>query len=127
MPSQTEKPALTPEKKWFNIKAGIVIVFFTLAPVGCTMANLNHGGASDWEPTTREARGICEDWVRDKLKAPATAHFQDGAESGAAGRYTIAGTVDAENSFGADVRTSWSCTINYSDSDEKWHGSATLL
>lgn len=64
--------------------------------------------------------------MRDKLKAPATADFTDGSDSGGPNSYTITGTVDAENSFGAMLRTGWSCDIEYRDADQMWHGSATL-
>lgn len=65
----------------------------------------------------------CADKVKQHLKAPATAkfpgilermdHVQDeGAREG--WRYfSIASYVDAENSFGAKIRTYWSCKIKF--------------
>lgn len=101
-----------------------VLVLVVGLPVACTA--LSMGGGSSWEPTGAEARSICEGWVRDQLKAPSTARFQDGTTSGGPTAYTVTGTVDAQNGFGGTVRTGWSCTVEYRDSDEQWHGRATL-
>lgn len=99
-----------------------VVALVIVTAVACSIG----GGEDSWEPTATEARLVCEDWVRDQLKAPATADFTDGAESGGPSSYTISGEVDAENSFGATLRTSWTCSIEYRDSDEQWHGRAVL-
>lgn len=77
--------------------------------VACTTA-----GGSD-PSFDREAEGVgainaCEDWVRDQLKAPATAEFGDSTATGS-GPWTVTGTVDAENSFGAMLRQTWSCEV----------------
>jgi hypothetical protein len=94
-------------------------------PVACTIA-YSGAGSSDWAPSAIEARNICEDWVREQLKSPSSADFNDGSVTGAgAGPYTITGTVDAQNSFGAMLRSDWTCTIEYR-ADEKWHGSADV-
>lgn len=53
----------------------------------------------------------CKVLVKDRLKAPATAQFSASYEQVQAtgGTYRWAGTVDAENSFGANVRTAFVC------------------
>jgi hypothetical protein len=87
------------------------------------------GGSEDeWEPTSAEARVVCEDWVRAKLKSPASADFGSVNASGAGnGPYTVTGTVDAENSFGASLRTAWTCDVRWDASTERWRGSAVLI
>src|SRR5437868_6407417 len=68
--------------------------------------------------TKRGAWDVCSEFVKDRLKAPATSDF---AEYGAQGTgatksgraYTVLGYVDAENSFGANVRTNYVCTVKY--------------
>ncbi|GAA1726878.1 hypothetical protein GCM10009809_23240 [Isoptericola hypogeus] len=77
-------------------------------------------------PTMTEARLICEGRVEDQLEAPATAEFTDGTASGTPSGYTITGSVDAENSFGALVRSEWTCSIRYDESSEEWRGGASL-
>jgi len=63
------------------------------------------------------ARRACQDFVRDRLKAPASADFSgpfstDITRSG--DRYTVDGTVDAENSFGAKLRYQYHCEVSLS-------------
>ncbi|HCL4447342.1 TPA: hypothetical protein N2D16_002948 [Clostridium botulinum] len=53
--------------------------------------------------------------VEGKLKAPSTAKFQEFDESLVqdlgGNKYEVSGYVDAENSFGANIRWNWHCTV----------------
>jgi hypothetical protein len=71
------------------------------------------------------AKSACEGWVKDQLKAPSTADFSDEEVSGA-GPWTVTGSVDAENSFGAKLRSQWTCDVRL-DSDDYYRGTARLL
>ena len=51
----------------------------------------------------------CERAVAQNLKAPATAQYQSTASG--VGPWTVTGTVDAENSFGALVRSQYECSV----------------
>ena len=57
----------------------------------------------------------CRDTARDQLKAPASAEFARYDASAVryrgAGRYEVNSYVDAQNSFGAQVRTAYACTL----------------
>ncbi|MCL1870998.1 MAG: hypothetical protein FWF90_11375 [Promicromonosporaceae bacterium] len=121
-------PESTPKSNGKRLGLGCLVVAIVVigVPAACTAVLSMGGSGSDWTPTVTEARTVCEGWVKDQLKAPATAHFVDGSSTGSAGTYSISGSVDAENSFGALIRTDWTCTIDYSATDKKWHGSADL-
>jgi hypothetical protein len=73
-----------------------------------------------------QATEECEDSVKDRLKAPATAQFSEvettpsGAES-----YDVAGAVDSENSFGALIRSHFTCKATLLDNGE-WESSAAV-
>jgi len=77
-------------------------------------------GAGDaWAKGSKHgAWDVCSEFVKDRLKAPASADF---AEYGAADTavtktgktYTVLGFVDAENSFGANIRTTYTCKVRY--------------
>jgi hypothetical protein len=59
---------------------------------------------------------LCRQFVRERLKAPSTADFQPCYESvvrqgAAANIWTVASWVDAENSFGAKIRTTYVCQL----------------
>jgi hypothetical protein len=55
------------------------------------------------------ATSQCEGAIKERLKAPSTAEFNSTATGG--GPWTVVGTVDAENSFGAKLRSSYQCTV----------------
>ena len=85
-----------------------VLALFGLAALGRSSA--------DDPPTASERRTDfvvnCERAVRDSLKAPASAQisnaFEDGLLTTASG-FAWNGTVDAQNSFGANLRTAFRC------------------
>jgi len=52
----------------------------------------------------------CEDQVKERLKAPSTAKF-DNEEASGSGTWTVTGTVDSQNSFGAMLRADFRCTV----------------
>lgn len=69
-----------------------------------------------------EARVMCEDFVKDRLRSPSTADFQrPDIRSVGEAQFEVSGTVDAQNAFGATVRQSYVCKVEGAD------GVATLL
>lgn len=84
------------------------------------------GGSGDGDSAgdSYGAEEACKSWVKDKLKAPATADFANINNSGD-GPWSISGDVDAENGFGAKIRTSWFCDARLVG--DTYRGSATLL
>jgi len=56
-----------------------------------------------------EAIAQCEARVRERLRAPSTATFNLSATG--SGTWTVIGTVDAENGFGAMIRSNVQCTV----------------
>lgn len=57
------------------------------------------------------AQIACENAVESQLKAPSTAKFGNLNTNGSGGYYTVDGHVDAENSFGAQLRTTFVCDV----------------
>lgn len=103
--------------------AGCLSIVAVLFVVGL-LISMCGGGSSDDSGDAWGAKDACHGWVEDQLKAPSTADFHDDDVSGD-GPWTITGSVDAENSFGAKIRTSWTCDIRL-DGDT-YRGNATLL
>lgn len=71
-------------------------------------------GESDPEPPplSEQAQNICYDEVLNQLKAPSTAELVSIASSPTEGdTWTVTGSVDAENSFGAMLRNEFSCDL----------------
>lgn len=79
-------------------------------------------------PTQRHAKKTCEQAVRDQLVSPATATFSDltmnhGPDSGGihGTEYTLTGSVDSQNSFGAMLRSTFTCSVTKGDGSAGWY------
>lgn len=100
---------------------GMVALVIVLA-VSCSVMGGSNGDSS---PSSYEAERQCQEWVRDQLRAPSTADFSQTTSTGGPSSWSVSGVVDAENGFGAMLRTSWTCDIRL-DGDT-WRGNAILL
>lgn len=79
-------------------------------------------GGGSGGPDDIEAYVMCQQFVEDRLKAPATAGFPLSSEAtitGGPSTWTVRSHVDAENSFGAQVRTQFTCRVSYQGND-RW-------
>jgi hypothetical protein len=75
------------------------------------------GGDDEYHADNRyEAIAQCEAAIMDRLKAPSTASFDSTASGG--GTWTVTGTVDAENSFGATIRSSYQCSVIINEAND---------
>lgn len=84
---------------------------------------LRHGPAA---PTgQQQAITACEDAVKSQLKAPATAKFSGETTSPSGSGFHVEGSVDAENGFGALIRTPWECNAGPT-ANGSWLGNATI-
>lgn len=85
--------------------------------VGCA------AGAEDTaEDREHAAFDVCTQFVERRLKAPDTAkfrnYFQDDGEvivTGGPTTFVVISSVDSENSFGASLRTEFTCTVQTED------------
>lgn len=68
------------------------------------------------------AKVVCEQFIEDRLKSPSSADFQNSGEyivTGSGATYTVQGYVEADNSFGASLRSNWTCTV-HEEGDDRW-------
>jgi outer membrane lipoprotein-sorting protein len=79
----------------------------------------DRGIAADEAKTSEAMDGAydtCIQAITEQLKAPATAQFSDRSDEServvSKDHYAFTGTVDAENGFGALLRSDWSCQIS---------------
>lgn len=100
-------------------------VVFLLIIGGCVA--IMSGDGKRGEADEGDAIYACKDFTKDKLKSPSSAKFSDETASGSGSSWTSSGTVDSQNSFGAMVRSGYTCTLTYTESTETWRGTATLL
>lgn len=88
--------------------------------------NLN-APSSTPEPkdSPRDAYLVCWQFVRDRLKAPATAKFPASSDPAVVARkldngaYRVTAYVDSQNGFGALVRTPFVCNLTWQGAS--WH------
>jgi len=90
----------------------LVIVVFA---IGATIISSlgEDSGAEAEGPTDAGAIDVCREAVKAKLKAPGTAEFLEEVATTDGDNYKVSGQVDAENSFGAMLRLSWSCDATW--------------
>lgn len=79
-------------------------------------------GGSD-EPSDEanafDAERVCKDeFIPKRLKAPASAEYNLDVTGGPT-TYTVSGTVDSQNSFGAMIRNDVTCIVEVAD-EERW-------
>jgi hypothetical protein len=115
---EDEEPGPAAAKKkaptWF------VVLFVVVVLAICGAIKLN--GSSGSKPDDLGAQTVCETFVKDQLKAPATADFSGARVSSDGTTWTVRGAVDAENSFGAKLRYAYVCTVSPADpAGNNWH------
>ena len=74
-------------------------------------------------PDKLTAYVMAEGWVEDRLKAPSTAKFPNNYDEHTTkiseNKFRINSYLDAENSFGAMIRTRFTAVVEYVG-DDKW-------
>ena len=112
------------KKRWIiGGSLGILMVIGAVAG-----DNSGSGGGSSSSDQKYAAFDICKSFVKDRLKAPSTAKFrnffQDDGEVSVSGYgdgpYTVISSVDSQNGFGAQIRSSFTCTVTNTSGDS-WH------
>jgi hypothetical protein len=87
--------------------------------VAMTACQSSSGGFSSRSTGDNGAYNACKTFVKDKLRAPSTAKFADHSVTHTGSEYTVTGSVDAQNGFGAQIRSTYTCTVT--DTGESWH------
>ena len=138
-PTSTPKPkvALSPadrKKRNQGIGCLIVLVLIVIGAIasalgltsGSDSGSVKGDGGQEVSDDRAAAADVCEQFVRDRLKAPDTATFRDpygdqiSYTGDGDGPITVDSSVDSENSFGAKLRSTYTCTVSRSEGDN-WH------
>jgi hypothetical protein len=105
-------PGIQPpaDRKKIGIPLVMALVIACFAAIVLLVAVSSGGDDDDYDSdTSYEAIAQCEAAIEERLKAPTTAEFKSTAVG--SGTWTVTGTVDSENSFGAMVRSSYRCSV----------------
>jgi hypothetical protein len=99
----------------------VIVCFVIIAIVGATSDDdSTGGGGGDQQTLDLGAFDVCKQFVRDRLKAPGSASFRNFFEDDGevsvthlGDEYTVVSSVDAQNSFGASLRSNFRCTVTH--------------
>ncbi|NYE19451.1 hypothetical protein [Microbacterium immunditiarum] len=98
----------TPKKSGGCLWLVLAIVLVAAGVGGCTALLAANREPYDAD-NKYEAIAQCEARVKEQLRAPSTATFD--LDATGSGTWTVTGTVDAENGFGAMIRNDVQCTV----------------
>lgn len=102
---------------WAVVLILAVVVFFWMSgPSGTSGPSDYCAGGGE-----RAARAIAREFVRDRLRSPASAAFSgDTAHMESACVYQVRGAVDSQNGFGAMIRSHYRVEVRYWPYSEEW-------
>lgn len=100
-----------------------VVVVALMAGLGVLVVG---GMAARQGVTNADATHACRDVVESRLRAPSTASWawldDEKVARAADGTFTVRSYVDAQNGFGAQIRTRYTCVVRPPAPDGKtWH------
>ena len=116
------KPAAVPRD---GNNTTLLVVLLLIILGGCA-GIMSLRGSQPSPPSPLGAWVDCKDFVTRNLKAPASAAFPLSNDPSvhigqAGGLWSVVGYVDAQNSFGAQLRQSFTCQISYSGTTATLH------
>lgn len=121
-PAAPEPPTKNPKHAAIGC---ITILALIVIVIAIAVAATDSGGDSDGKPLDHAAAVMCEDFVKQRLKSPSTAHFPGVTDTDYAKtttlsdtkpwKYQVTGVVDSQNGFGATVRSNYVCTVSTKD------------
>lgn len=95
---------------------------------GSTSQRATTQSPGDLIGTRKLVEQTCREAVENRLKSPSSAEFSDvqaKQDDSAGTRWTVTGKVDSENSFGASIRNTFTCTSTYDIASETARTSVT--
>jgi hypothetical protein len=96
--------------------AGVLVMVVSIAS---NRPSPEQQAANDTRVAGYNAAFACQDKVRERLKAPASARFQAPREArittSPEGWFEVHSHVDAQNGFGALLRTKYTCSVDTKD------------
>jgi hypothetical protein len=101
--------------RWWFTGAFLVIC----ALLGAGAVALTSSGTETGSGGAVMAERACKDFVKDRLKSPSSADFSATSSAGT-GTVTVTGVVDSDNSFGASLRSTYTCTV-VDQGSAGWH------
>lgn len=89
---------------------GVVVLAVLLVIAGIWFASCSTPKPYDAN-NSAEVIAQCEAQITEHLKSPSTAKFHSTSSSTGETTWTVNGTVDSQNGFGAMVRSTYECSV----------------
>jgi hypothetical protein len=107
--------AIAKDARAIRVGAWLIVVA-VIAVVIMINVFYGHGSESSQQEDSEMAYDMAKEFIRDQLKAPSTADFayldrDVSIVTLGNGAFKVSGWVDAQNSFGAKIRSKWACTL----------------
>lgn len=114
--------------------AWIMLIAFGACGVAVANSDGTSSSSSSGEPSADSLKygafDVCTSFVKDRLKAPSTADFPNPYSRGSdvsmipvtyeqKPGYVVRSHVDAQNGFGAQIRSDFACTVTH-EGGERW-------
>lgn len=104
---------------------GCIVVFIVLFVIGSAIQAKVNPVASTHSADRSDACSMSQNFVKDNLKAPATAKFpmwtQENCTATHTGNnWTVTSFVDAQNGFGALIRSDYTVRMTYHPERDTW-------
>lgn len=113
-----------PEKRKTGCAAWGCLGVIVIGAVGAIVGAINDPPAVAADRNNASnASGACHSFVEGRLKAPRSAKFDVsamGAEPVDSLTWNAWGAVDAQNSFGAMIRSQYTCRVRYDRARDEW-------
>lgn len=105
-------------------KFALLLIGIVLAIGVATLQWRPAGTSAPRAPDSVDAFIMCRQFMTDRLKAPKTAEFPLSNDPGVVvtrldgAQFRVQGFVDAQNGFGAMIRTRYDCTVRHTGGDQ---------
>jgi len=107
----------------FTLVVILAFVVFFFSNCGGS-SNSSSSSTTSKQPDKFDAYVMSQLFVEDALKAPSTAKFpvysEDMVVDGGDGSFIVSAYVDAQNSFGAMMRSNYVCIMQYDKATDEW-------
>ena len=100
-----------------------VFIYQVTQPSTQTTVDSSSSRVKTAEEIERDASRTAQRYVKSRLKCPSTAEFPDASVASISCEdsvYTVFSYVDAQNSFGAMIRTYYEVTLTYDSEKDDW-------
>ncbi len=104
---------------------GVIVAALVIGLGGLVIGLVWFGSTAREGVENHGAAWACRDFVTNRLRAPATASWpwldEEKVTRAADGAFTVRSYVDAQNAYGANIRTRYTCVVRPPTSDgQSW-------